>query len=181
MSGLDENQSVNDNRILGYQVNGKPSAAKPVLQFNETTKSFDWVASVVTIIQGSDQTVNNSTVGVNSNLVLPVLPNSHYRIDLWIDIIEGTAVADIANSFIVPALSVVKFTSTNAATNASIAIDGSFKNSLSDGNHSRIHITGMLKTGVNGGTIQHQFAQNTLEVSDLIIGADSSFIMTLID
>jgi len=44
LSGLDENQSVNDNRVLGYQVNGKPSAATPILQFNETTKSFDWVA-----------------------------------------------------------------------------------------------------------------------------------------
>ena len=45
MSSLEENQSPNDNRILGYQSNGKPSAATPTLQFNATTKSFDWVAS----------------------------------------------------------------------------------------------------------------------------------------
>lgn len=44
MSGLDENQVVNDNRILGYQVNGKPSELTPILQFNATTKSSDWVS-----------------------------------------------------------------------------------------------------------------------------------------
>ncbi len=41
---LDENQIVNDGRILGYSVVGKPSASTPTLQFNATNNTFEWVA-----------------------------------------------------------------------------------------------------------------------------------------
>ncbi len=61
MSGLDENQIPNDNRIVGYQVNGKPSTATPIIQFNVDTHSFDWVASSSAQILSVVKTINTNT------------------------------------------------------------------------------------------------------------------------
>ena len=45
MSGTEENQIVNDGRILGFPVAGLPSAATPFLQFDFANKIFIWVAA----------------------------------------------------------------------------------------------------------------------------------------
>ena len=43
---LEENQIVNDRRILGFPVAGLPSAATPILQFDDTNNIFIWVSSL---------------------------------------------------------------------------------------------------------------------------------------
>lgn len=99
MSGLEENQTVNDNRILGYLVNGRPSAAKPVLQFNETTKSFDWVV------------ISSGSMGDLEFIESKVIAGDYFQVSGDINILNDTIEFVVPNgktAFLIEAKIIIK-------------------------------------------------------------------------
>ena len=133
----------------------------------------------------ADQLVNNSTVLASiDGLGLSLVANGIYKVRYWIKH-NTSAVADLKLAFSYPAGCTIDcFDSLDEAGSASgilplsnetyvLVVDGAGADRL-------IWIEAVVKNGVNAGTLNLQFAQNTAEASDTKILASSHAIVNLL-
>lgn len=136
------------------------------------------------------QTVNNSTVLVNDNELLIALPliNTSYGIEMYITYTSST-VADIKFTFSVPAGATGSFCTTGLAVGAAGTTgDGQFDatgltTTISIGGAGQAVgclITGTINTAAATGNLQFRWAQDTAEVSNTTVNADSWLRVTAI-
>lgn len=121
----------------------------------------------------ADHTISNSEVGENAvDLVFPVLANERYAFE-FVPQYDSTAVADIRFGFTLPAAATISWapTGNNDLSTTTIALAAS-------GNARKGTIEGIITIGATPGTAQLIFAQDTAEVSNTILQANS--IMTVI-
>jgi len=166
--------STNENRgVARYPLPGVPT---PILDADIPNKAYVDAASVglLEITQSVDQTVNNSTVLVDSELIIPVLAGRVYSGKLIL-FVNSSAVADFAygisfsgaiTDFLRPS-SVPTFralSNTTATVTDNMATNGT----------NQSFVTFFKFRATVAGNCRVQFAQNNLEVSDTDLLAGSS-------
>lgn len=136
--------------------------------------------------QETNQTVNNSTTLVNTNLIIPVLANGIYRINTYLNF-TGSATPDIKFNWSVPAgTTIQRFIAGpgTAASGGSTDFTTTSWRRLTEVNDSGISAAGggvnvsafefcQAFIGVTSGNIILQFAQNAANASDTILNGQS--------
>ena len=129
-----------------------------------------------TAVKNADQLVNNSDVLEDcDDLKLEVGANEVWGFNASL-FVNSSAVADLKLGWTVPASATMKW-NTNQTTAAVTSESGTLGVSCS-GSDQVCHLKGVIVADATPGTVQLQFAQNTAEVSDTKILANSHIIFT---
>ena len=130
------------------------------------------------VIKGSDTTRNNTdTLANDTGLVTGTLPaNSVWEFEAVIHYRSST-VADYKHAMIMPSgatlIASVLFYSSAAALTHAVYAGASLAGGGLGAVTIDLRVKGILRIGGTAGTVQYQWAQNTLEVSDTITYAES--------
>lgn len=133
----------------------------------------------ISSVKAADQSVNNSTTMTNViGLVVPLpLASTSYSIEAWVPYTSST-VADLKLGFVAPAGADCRFGGPGLAFNAASNIgDGEFGFTGTggtivfggSGGFVALGLRGVVIVGATTGTLQLQFAQGALEVSNTTI------------
>ena len=176
--------ATNDDYVARYALPGVPT---PLLPADIVNKYFV-EQRYNSIIAQEDTDVTNSTVMVDTPLVLPVEGvDSLYRIQIYAPLFGGTTIAGIKCGFTCStgqSLTDFQFTNKDAKP-SSVRIhnnDGSTGSTpLQTGNEPRIQIDGTLLTSGADGHLRFQIAQKVAEATTLRMLFTSYMILTKID
>jgi hypothetical protein len=128
--------------------------------------------------KSADQTVNNTaTLANDSDLAWPVLANAVYELRMLILYNSGT-VPDIKFAWTIPVGLAMTWVVTGFDTAGSflfgnIDAEGSTRALGGTGANLAAEVSGIVNVGVNSGTLQLQWAQNTANASNTVVKAGS--------
>ncbi len=125
--------------------------------------------------KAADETVNNSTTLQNDDeLLLPVAANATYWLYLRLLVSSGTT-PDFKMLFTFPTGLVMKLHNLLPTPTVSVPYDQTTTAAMSTtGADATFQVEGLVRVGSTAGTLQVQWAQNTLEASNTIVRADST-------
>ena len=145
-------------------------------------RPVDWNAThagLTIVRKTADEIVNNSIVLQNDDhLLMAVAANEIWDLDILIRI-TATAVADFKFTFVVPTAATLKGNTYYDVGRLQVALDLAATQSVLFGVDRADDFHGLKAVyvgGANAGNIQLQWAQNTAEVSDTKVLADSCLI-----
>lgn len=73
-------ETKSDRRIIGFEVNGAPTATKNILQWDNSNKRFNWIEDVSKYVKG-DESINTNSVLLTSGLGVK---------GTWVELIDPT-------------------------------------------------------------------------------------------
>jgi hypothetical protein len=135
----------------------------------------------------ADQTVNNSATLTASGLALSVEANSKYRIEGFVAY-NSSQTADMIIGWTYPTGATIRWTPDSlfiSSTSAAGQVYRTFATESDTGilggpgaANGEALVTGMVTTGSTAGTLTLMFAQNVAEVSNTVLLAKSSILLT---
>ena len=163
---------------------GKGTALKYLRQ-NAALTAPEWaLPTTPTIVRKTaDQTVNNSTTLVNdTHLLFAVLASEIWELELLVKV-NSSAVADWKIAFTLPAAATMLMLPSDkiggtSGSNLTDAVDATTSRIYNHdgGSYNMLWLKAIYVGGANAGNIQLQWAQNTAEVSDTKVLANSYLI-----
>lgn len=140
-------------------------------------------------LDSDSASVNNSTVLVNSTLIIALAANSVYAFDSFIGY-ASDATADYKWNITLPAGATMSFSNwgndtTGAVFNSPVSHDfisgtGSTMGAAAAGTNMSCRTVGTIRTAATAGNATYQYAQNTATVVNTFLKADSWIRATLL-
>lgn len=168
-------------------INGQPVDAttwfNPVAQ--DLTALAAAFAPTTAAIKTADQTVNNSATLVNDSVLLAaVAANSTYRFELGVRY-NSNSTADINTGWAVPSGTIMAFDIIGVASGASATTIRAWDSNTNfafegAGGVTSFRESGLIVTSSTAGTVQFKWAQNTANVSNTMVTAQSYLLLTKI-
>lgn len=126
--------------------------------------------------------VNNSTVLVNSSLVIALAANTVYALDCFIAF-DTSAAADLKWNFSLPAGSTITRSLWGSETTSTLINDSIYHDvttavngtagGVASGTIMSLRTVGTIRTSATAGNLTYQFAQNTATVVNTFLKKDS--------